>query len=239
MTLFLSKHNIIWPIIIGGLDFSISDFAISVIVAPLLMSSILFISIYKSSFYPKFAQSLVEIAYQMLKLKFDATLQQAGQKYISFVFSLMFFIFSLNIMNLIPFCFPCTTQLALTLSIAVLVFILIISIGMKEHGILGFWGTFIPPKMPVIMRPILFCMELLSFFIRPLTLALRLASNMIVGHMILYVIASMGTGSIAISIITLLVCAAFTLFEIGIAFLQSYIFALLTCMYIAEIFKKH
>jgi len=190
------------------------------------------------SYYPRSLQNFVEMVYEACYNIFYEYLGKHGAKYIPFLFSLILFIFLLNVGSLIPGLFACTSQLSLTLTLSFMVFLLVIGIGFWEHGN-GFWKMFIPPDLPFILKPFLFVLEMFSFLIRPFSLALRLAINMIAGHVMLHIIASFGAGILAIKLGAIAISAILSIFELVVAALQAYVFALLSCIYIADIMHGH
>ncbi len=238
MELFLNKYHIIFPFFLGKFDFSISDFALTVLFVPLIVAFVMFIGSRKMSYYPRGLQNFVEIVYEACYNVFYGYLGQRGAKYIPFLFSLILFIFLLNVANLIPGLFACTSQLALTLSLSLMVFLLVVVIGFWEHGN-KFWQTFIPPDLPFVLKPFLFILELFSFLIRPMSLALRLVINMVAGHVMLHIIGSFGAGIWSIKILAIAISSILSIFELVVAALQAYVFALLSCIYIADIMHGH
>lgn len=238
MDLFLAKQKIILPIFLLGFDFSISDFTATVLGIPMIAFGIMFMVAKKLSYFPSMGQNALEFVYETFHNIFKGYLGRKGNKYIPFLFSLMCFIFLLNLGNLLPFVFPCTSQLALTLTLGILVFVLVVGIGFYEHGN-HFWHLFIPHGIPNILKPFLFVLELFSFLIRPLSLALRLAINMVAGHVMLHVIGSFAHGFSIITATSIAISTILSIFEIGVAALQAYVFAILSCIYIADVMHGH
>lgn len=238
MDLFLVKHKVLIPIFLCGYDLSISDFALSVVLLPMLVLGITFLGMRNAQYYPRGLQNAVEFIYEKFHDIFFSYLGKKGEKYIPFLFSLMSFIFILNIGNLVPGVFASTSQLALTLTLALIVFCLIVIIGFYEHG-LKFWGLFVPHGVPLALKPFLFVVEFLSFLIRPVSLALRLATNMVAGHAMLHVVGMFGKGMGGVKIMTIAISVIFSIFEVGVAALQAYVFAILSCLYIADILQGH
>ena len=239
MDLFLVKHSILFPIKFGKLDLSISNFSLSVFLLPLFLVGVLMILMRKTSYFPKGAQNAIEFFYEIFVKIFEGHLGQKGKKYIPFLFSLMCFIFILNIGNLIPGFFACTSQLALTLTLGIIVFLLIVAIGFYEYGALKFFEFFIPSGIPTILKPFLFVLELFSFCIRPVSLALRLAINMLAGHAMLHVIASFASTIGVVSVLSIAISSILSIFEVCVAGLQAYVFAVLSCIYISDILQWH
>lgn len=243
MELFLNKHTIIWPIFFNNLDFSISNFSLSVVLAPLFFALIIknFVKFEASStiIIPDKMSFLFEMIYSTFYNSFYEYLGSKGEKYINFLMSLMFFIFILNFCNLIPGFFPCTSQIALTGSLSFMIFILLLGIGLYEYK-LKIWNHFIPQNVPLILKPLLFIIELITFLMRPISLALRLTISILSGHVILHVLSSFANANyFSIKLLTFLFTTFLTLFEIGICFLQAYIFITLSCVFISEILNSH
>jgi len=238
MELFLVEHRVFLPIFFGKLDFSISDFSLSVVFLPMILFLVMFFAMRKAQYHPKSLQNFVELIYEKFYGIFYGYLHEAGKKYIPFLFSLMLFIFVLNLGNLIPGVFPTTSQPTLTFSLGIVVFVLMTIIGFVSHG-LKFYHHFIPSGIPGVLKPILFVLEVFSYCIRPVSLALRLAINMLAGHVMLHVIASFSKDLTPYSAISIAISGVLSIFEIGVAALQAYVFAVLSCIYIADILKGH
>lgn len=235
---FFVQHRIIFPIIRGIFDFSLSNFSLAIIGLPLILVILFKLAILNSTYKPRYFQNLVEWIYDQLADVFKSYLGNEGAKYIPFLFCLTLFIFIINFGNLVPKIFACTTQLSVTVTLAMLVFILVTSIGFYEHG-LKFWKFFIPSGIPLVLKPFLFILEVFSFFMRPLSLALRLGINMLAGHIALHVIAGFSKGFGNFKIFAILISAVLSIFEIGVAALQAYVFAVLSSIYIADVLKNH
>jgi F-type H+-transporting ATPase subunit a len=171
-----------------------------------------------------------------------------GRKYFPFIFTMFTFVLSMNLLGLIPGNFTATSQLAVTVTLALLVFIPVLVIGFWKHGI-GFFKLFIPSGLPWPMIPILFVIELFSFLLRPVTLSLRLFGNMLGGHVALKVFAGfiVALGSMAFAggfglhnlgiagaVLSMGGVVALTALEILVACLQAFVFAILTTIYLND-----
>jgi F-type H+-transporting ATPase subunit a len=238
MDLFFVRHSIIIPIKFGNIDISISNFSLSIFGLAMVLFGVLSLFLVKSQYKPNIAQNIAETLFEKLSHMFYSYVGEKGAKYIPFLFSLMLFITIVNLGNLIPGIFTCTSQLFVTATLSFMVFILVTMIGIYEHRA-KFWSLFIPSGIPTILKPLLFCLELFSFCMRPLSLALRLSINMLAGHIMLHVIASFSKDLGNLKILTVLVSTILSMFEIGIAALQAYVFAVLSSIYIADIMKEH
>ncbi|HEY4125395.1 MAG TPA: F0F1 ATP synthase subunit A, partial [Rhizomicrobium sp.] len=160
------------------------------------------------------------------------------------VFTLFFFVLFSNFFGLIPGVFTVTSQIAVTFALAALVILTVILVGFARHGI-GFLKLFVP-KAPFALLLLLVPIELISFLTRPISLSVRLFANMLAGHTMLkvfagFVIALGGAGGIlsVLSIAPMLLIIAITLLELLVAFLQAYVFAILTCIYLSEALHLH
>lgn len=235
---FFNAHRVILPFFIGGWDISISDFSLSIFFFPAVISMFFAAAIFKAKRFPGLLQNLVEYIWESCESIFRQHVGNSGEGYIPFLFSLMLFIFFVNLGNLIPGFFPCTGQLTVTLSLSFMVFLLVCGIGFYEHGN-KFWNFFIPQGIPFALKPILFVLELFSFCMRPFSLGLRLCINMVAGHMILHVISSFGKNMGKFIGCAMAISALMTCFEIGVAALQAYVFAILSSIYIGDIMQGH
>lgn len=242
MDLFIIKHKVLFPIFLKAFgfnfDFSISDFSATILSLPLSVLFLMYIGSKSISYYPNALQNVVEMIYEGLYGIFYGYLKEKGAKYIPFLFSLMLFIFVLNLGNLLPGVFGCSSQLAVTLTLGLMVFFIVLIIGIYEYRS-KFFHLFIPAGIPGILKPFLLLLEMFSFAIRPFSLALRLAINMIAGHVMLHVIGGFGKGVVGIKVLTIAISSVLSIFEIVVAGLQAYVFAVLSCIYIADILYGH
>ena len=165
-----------------------------------------------------------------------------GRRYFPFVFSLFMFVFFLNFLGLIPIGlteggFTVTSQIVVTFALALLVFVTVTIIGFMRHG-LHFLRMFVPAGVPWPILPILVPIEVMSYFIRPVTLSVRLFANMVAGHVMLALfggfVISLGGVFFLLGGIPLLAIVAVIALELLIAALQAYVFAMLTCIYLND-----
>jgi F-type H+-transporting ATPase subunit a len=231
----------IHPIIqlsIAGHDVSFTNSALFMVAAVLLITSFFYMAARKASIIPSKLQSAAEIMFQFI----DTTLfESAGHKakaFFPFIFTLFTFILTLNLLGMTPYGFTVTSHIIVTFAIAAAIFILVTITGFIKHG-LHFLSLFLPKGTPLWLAPILFVIELLSFLSRPISLSIRLAGNMLAGHVLLKVLASfvimMGIGGfLPIPLMIIMVG-----FEIFVAILQAYIFTILTCIYLNDAINLH
>jgi len=191
---------------------------------------------------PGYWQGIVELFYNFL---LNLLLAQAGYKSLRFfgsIFSIFFFILTYNLLGLLPFGFTVTGHIILTFTIAISFFIGWIIIALLTLR-LKFFRIFLPRNIPVALAPLLIVIEILSFSIRPMSLSIRLFANMLAGHILLFIISTavlvMANLSIFIGLLPFLFVVIFFVLEIGIAFLQAYVFTILLSIYLADALKSH
>ena len=187
---------------------------------------------------PTRTQSIAEILYTFIRSMVTDVLGEEGKKFFPYIFTLFVFILFSNLVGMIPGSFTSTSHIAVTAVLALAVFLSVIIIGFMKNGA-GFLKLFWVDSAPLALRPILAVIELISFFVRPLSHSIRLAGNMMAGHAVLKVFAGLlgllvfsGMGPLAILPMGLMV--AITGLELLVACVQAYIFAILTCIYLND-----
>jgi F-type H+-transporting ATPase subunit a len=160
-------------------------------------------------------------------------------KYFPFVFTLFMFVLFLNMLGMVPYSFTVTSHIIVTFAMALFIFIGVTIIGFIRHGA-GFLKFFVPSGVPMALLPLLVVIELISYFTRPISLSVRLFANMMAGHTMLKVF---GAFVVALGIVggwaPLAFMVAFTGLEVLVAFLQAYVFAILTCIYLNDAIHMH
>jgi F-type H+-transporting ATPase subunit a len=159
---------------------------------------------------------------------------QAKMRLFPLVFSIFMFILFSNAFGVIPYTFTITSHISITLAVAMIVFVIMVVVGIKRKGIGGYFHSFVPSGVPLAIAPLIFVIEFITYLIRPFTLALRLAANMIAGHTMLKVIAGFVGAMGFFGVVPILFIAILTGFEFFVACLQAYIFSMLTCIYLNE-----
>jgi len=160
-------------------------------------------------------------------------------KYFPFVFTLFAFIFACNMLGMIPGAFTVTSHIAVTAALAALVFLTVIVVGFAKNG-LGFLKLFVPSGIPLAIMPLIVLIEVISFLSRPLSHSIRLFANMLAGHIALkvfagFVVMLLGAGTWAFLVpLPLIMAIALTALEVLVAFVQAYVFTMLTCMYLND-----
>lgn len=226
------------PIEIGGVDLSFTNSSLVMVIAVALAASFFMLGLRRGALVPGRWQSAVEMTYGFVAGLFRDTVGQGGRKYFPAVFTLFMFILIGNLLGMIPYSFTFTSHIIVTFVLAAVVFIAVTILGFAKHG-MHFFAFFVPPGSPVWMWPLLIPIEVISYLSRPVSLSVRLFANMLAGHTLLKVIA----GFIAVlgvaGILPLALVVALTGLEILIAFLQAYVFTILTCLYINDALHMH
>jgi F-type H+-transporting ATPase subunit a len=204
-----------------------------------LVSGFFIYSMREGSLVPNRIQSTAELAYEFVAKMVRDNTGSEGMVFFPFIFSLFFFILTLNMLGMVPYAFTVTSHIIITFALALLVFILVTIVGFIKNGA-GFLRLFVPSGAPVLLLPLLIVIEAISYFIRPISLSVRLFANMMAGHVMLKVFASfvVGLGVLA-GWAPLLFMVALTGLEILIAFLQAFVFAVLTSIYLNDALHMH
>ena len=234
------------PIQIGGIDASLTNSSLFMIIAVVLITGFLLVSVQSRALIPGRLQSVAELAYEFVASMLRTNVGSEGRPYFPFIFSLFFFILLGNMLGMVPYGFTFTSHLAVTLGMAILIFVGTTIIGFVKHGI-GFFGFFLPHGTPWYVAPLLVPIEILSYFFRPISLGLRLFANMTAGHTLLKVfagfaagfVASMGAIGVLPALIPMAATIALTGLEFLIAFLQAYVYAVLACIYLNDALHMH
>jgi len=190
-------------------------------------------------------QSLTESAYEFVHGIVTAQIGDEGKRFFPFVFTLFMFILFGNMLGLLPYAFTYTSHIAVTFALAAIVFVLITVVALAIHG-RKFFGYFFPEGAPIWLAPIIIPVEIVSYLSRPISLSIRLFANMVAGHVMLKVFATFivllgGLGAIGpfVAVLPLTVNVALVGFEILVAFLQAYVFAILTSIYLHDAVHLH
>jgi F-type H+-transporting ATPase subunit a len=222
------------PMEIGGIDISFTNSALFMVIAVLSVTLLMTVSMRGRAMVPGRLQSIAELSYEFIANMLKENVGSAGRQYFPFIFSLFMFILFANLLGMIPFTFTVTSHIIVTFALALVVFIGVTVIGFARHG-LHFLSFFVPPGVPKPLLVLLVPIEVLSYFIRPVSLSVRLFANMMAGHTMLKVFAGF---VVALGVLggwaPLAFVVALTGLEIGIAFLQAYVFTILTCLYLND-----
>jgi F-type H+-transporting ATPase subunit a len=213
--------------------FTFTNTALFMVIAVALISFFMLYGSRSRSLIPDRLQSLAELTYEFVAKMVRDNTGQAGMQYLPFVFSIFTFILALNMMGMVPYSYTSTSQIIVTFGLAITVFTTVTLIGFIKHGV-GFLKLFVP-DVPAWLLVVLIPIEVISYCIRPFTLSIRLFANMMAGHMMLKVFAYFAVAlGVLYGIMPLMFMLAFTALEILVAFLQAYVFAVLTCIYLND-----
>ena len=185
-------------------------------------------------------QSVAELSYEFVASMIRSTAGSEGMKFFPLVFSLFMFIMVSNMIGIIPYTFTVSSHIIVTVSLALLVFLTVLVYGFYKNG-LKFFKLFVPSGIPIVILPLVVLIEIISFLSRPISHSVRLFANMLAGHITLKVFASfvtmlgaMGIAGWAGAVLPLGLTVALTALELLVAFLQAYVFTILTCIYIND-----
>ncbi len=229
----------------GGIDISFTNSALWMAIAFVISIAFLTIASSKKAMIPNRLQITAEMLYMFIADMVRNTIGPKGARYFPFVFTLFIFVLMGNLLGLTPYSFTYTSHLAVTGGLALLIFVMVIGFGLFNHG-LKFFSLFAPAGVPWFIYPVLVPIEIISFFVRPLTLSVRLFANMMAGHIILKVVAgfavtaaSVGAGYVVFGIIPVFINVGMIAFETLVAVIQAYVFAILTCVYLKDTVDLH
>jgi F-type H+-transporting ATPase subunit a len=229
----------LYEIHIGGIDVSITNSAVFMFVAIALVTAFLTLGMRQHALIPGRWQSMVELSYEFIAKMVRDNVGSDGMRYFPFVFTLFMFILFCNLIGMVPFTFTVTSHIIVTFVMAAVVFLGVTVIGFIRHGT-HFLKLFVPSGVPIFLLPLLVVIELLSYLTRPISLSVRLFANMMAGHTMLKVF---GGFVVALGVLAgwapLAFVVALTGLEIGIAILQAYVFAILTCIYLNDAINLH
>lgn len=227
------------PLQVGGVDISFTNSSLAMATATAAITLFLTLSMRGRALVPGRWQSLAELAYEFIANMIRDNVGTEGRRYFPFIFSLFMFILFGNLLGLVPFSFTFTSHIVVTGALALTVITGVTLVGLIKHGP-RFLTFFVPKGVPVVMLPMMVPIEIISYLSRPVSLSIRLFANMMAGHTMLKVFAgfvvSLGLlGGWA----PLVMDIALIAFELLVAFLQAYVFTVLTCLYLSDALHLH
>jgi len=219
---------------LGNVDISFTNASLFMIISVLAIISVFFAGTRRKAIIPSKIQLLTELSYTLISKMISDTAGSKAKPYFPFVFSLFMFVLFCNMIGMLPYSFTVTSHIIVTFALAAIIFIGVTIIGFVNHGV-GYLKLFIPSGVPVVLLPLIVTIEIISYLARPVSLSVRLFANMMAGHTMLKVF---GGFVISLGIIGGWLPLSFTVALIGleilIAFLQAYVFAILTCIYLND-----
>jgi F-type H+-transporting ATPase subunit a len=224
-----------------GLDLSFTNASLLMVIIVAVISIIMIYGSSQRSVVPGRLQSLAEMIYEFVASTVTGVMGKEGMKFFPLVFSLFMFVLTANMLGMVPGSFTVTSHIVVTAAFAFLVIGTVLVYGIVKHGS-HFFGLFVPSGVPGWLLPFMVVIEAVSFVSRPISLSLRLFGNMLAGHIALkvfggFVVALLAGGSLfgyVIAPLPLLLAVALTALEFLVAFLQAYVFAILTCVYLND-----
>jgi F-type H+-transporting ATPase subunit a len=226
------------PIEIGTLDVSFTNSAAFMSMTVIGVSVFLVLGMRRHALVPGRWQSMVELSYAFIANLVKDTVGNEGRPYFPFIFTVFMFVLFGNLFGMVPYGFTFTSHIIVTFTMAAVVFLGVTVIALIKHK-LHFFTFFMPPGVPLIMAPLLVPIEIISYLSRPVSLSVRLFANMLAGHTLLKVFAGFVVALGLFGAFPLAFIVALTALEIVIAFLQAFVFTILTCLYLNDALHLH
>ena len=224
---------------IANIDLSFTNASLFMVLSTITILVIFNLGSKKNSLIPNKIQLLGELSYSFISKMISDTAGKKAKPYFPFIFSLFVFILFCNMVGMLPYSFTVTSHIIVTLTFAIFIFVGVTILGFFIHGF-KYLKIFVPSGVPIVLLPIITIIEIISYLSRPVSLSVRLFANMMAGHTMLKVF-----GGFVISLglvggwLPLSFSVALTGLEILVAFLQAYVFAILTCIYLNDALNLH
>jgi len=227
------------PLKLGEIDVSFTNSALFMSLTLIMVTLFLVLGMRQRALVPARWQSMTELSYEFVANLLRDTVGNEGRKYFPFVFSLFMFILFGNMLGMVPYSFTFTSHIIVTFAMALTVFVGVTILGFVKHGF-RFFSFFVPPGVSVVLWPLMIPIEIISYLSRPISLSVRLFANLTAGHTMLKVFAGfiISLGVVG-GILPFAFVVALTGLELLIAFLQAYVFTILTCFYINDSIHLH
>lgn len=226
------------PFELGGVDLSYTTSSLWMTITIVCVTAFLTLSMRGGRLVPGRWQSMAEMSYEFIANMIRENVGAEGRKYFPFIFTLFMFILVGNLVGMIPFAYTFTSQIIVTFAMAATIFIGVTVIGLVRHG-LHFFSLFVPSGTPLILAPLLIPIEVISYFVRPVSLSVRLFANMMAGHTMMKVFGGFTVLLGVLGVAPIILLVALTGFEIMVAVLQAYVFTVLTCLYLNDAIHLH
>ena len=225
---------------VGNFDLSFTNSALWMMIAVVLSTTLLSVATRRKALIPGRMQIFAEMMYEFIAGMIRENIGSKGRQYFPLIFTLFVVVLLGNMLGMLPYSFTYTSHIIVTAALAFLIFIIVLIVGFYKHGF-HFFSLFLPPGVPWWLTPLIIPIEIMSFMIRPVTLSVRLFANMIAGHIMLKVFAgfsagmvAMGATGLAFGLLPMLFNTVLIGFEFLIAFLQAYVFTILSCIYLKD-----
>ncbi|MBL4804486.1 MAG: F0F1 ATP synthase subunit A [Alphaproteobacteria bacterium] len=228
----------------AGMDLSFTNSALWMLIAIVTSTFFMSIAMRKRELVPSRMQMFAEMIYEFNAKMVRENIGNKGRIYFPFIFTVFMFVLMGNVLGLLPYSFTYTSHLAVTGALALVVFFAVIAFGIINHGF-KFFSLFVPDA-PWWILPLIIPIELISFFVRPITLSVRLFANMMAGHIMLKIIAGfavaasgMATWGFLVGFGPAFIGTIMMMFELLVALIQAYVFAILSCVYLKDTVELH
>jgi F-type H+-transporting ATPase subunit a len=227
------------PLELFGWDVSFTNSSLFMVIAMAIIPLFYLVAMNRRALVPGRLQSTAELSYEYVANMVRDIVGEGGMKYFPWIFTIFMFILVLNLLGLVPYSFTVTSHIIVTFAFAAMVWLVVTAIGFINHGP-GFLKLFVPSGVPWWLLPIIVAIELISYLIRPISHSVRLFANMMAGHAMLKVFAGfvIGLGLLG-GWAPLVFLVGFTGLELVVAFLQAFIFTVLTCIYLNDAVNMH
>lgn len=228
-----------------GVNASFTNASLWMVIAAASIISLMVFAMNGRAMVPGRWQSVAELSYEFVANMVRDNVGTAGQAYFPFIFTLFMFVLFSNMLGMIPYSFTTTSHIIVTFALALFIFLAVTLLGFVKHGA-HYLSLFVPKGLPPVLMPLIVVIEVISYLSRPISLSVRLFANMMAGHTMLKVFAGFVIGFITaggfytgLAIMPIAFMVAFTGLEILVAFLQAYVFAILTCIYLNDALHLH
>ena len=226
------------PIHLGDVDLSFTNSAAWMVVATVAATAFLTFGARRRALVPGRWQVMAEMTYEFIANMIRDNVGDAGRRFFPYIFTLFMFVLFGNLMGLVPYSFTYTSHIIVTGALAVTVIVAVTAVGIARHG-LHFFSFFVPSGVPWPMIPMMVPIEIISYLSRPVSLSIRLFANMMAGHTMMKVFAGFVVPLGIAGFAPLAMDVALTAFELLVAFLQAYVFTVLTCLYLNDTLHLH
>jgi F-type H+-transporting ATPase subunit a len=237
--------KILFALNLFGYDVSFTNSSLFMVLTVLVSIAFLALAIRPAALIPGRMQGLAEMLYEFVADMVRSNVGNEGRPYFPVIFTLFMFVLFSNLLGLIPYSYTTTSQIVVTFALALAIFVGVTLIALVKHGF-HFFSFFVPSGAPKALIPFLVVIEVISYFVRPVSLSVRLFANMLAGHTMLKVfaglavmIASAGGVAAVGSVLPLIAIIGLTGLEVLVAVLQAYVFTILTCMYLNDALHLH
>ena len=238
--------NRLYKLELFGFDASFTNSSLFMVAAVALTAGYMVWAMSPRALVPGRAQSVAELSYEYIAGMVRENLGEEGMKFFPWVFSIFIFVFALNMLGMLPLMdssFTPTSHIIVTFGLAAMVWLVVTLVGFWRHGV-GFLKLFVPDGVPLWLMPLIVPIELISYLIRPVSQSVRLFANIMAGHTMLkvfagFIVSFASAGYWWAGAAPLLFMVAFTGLEVVVAFLQAFIFTVLTCIYLNDALNMH